>query len=87
MANGYLFLVKKERDKRSSFKSNGIILNLICHGPRMITRGYFITFYSQKISILLAFISTSEKNTNDIPPDKVALYEKKKKNVFYKLIV
>lgn len=27
--------------------------------------------------ILLVFISTSEKTTNDIPPDKAALYEKK----------
>lgn len=38
------------------------------------------------MSILLVFISTSEKTTNDIPPDKVALYKKKKK-VFYKLII
>lgn len=37
------------------------------------------------MSILLVFISTSEKTTNDIPPDKVALYKKKK--VFYKLII
>lgn len=43
------------------------------------------------MSILLVFISISEKNTNNIPPDKVALYEKNPKptlkNVFYKLIV
>lgn len=40
------------------------------------------------MSTLLVFISTCEKTTSDIPPDKVALYEKKKiKNVFYKLII
>lgn len=39
------------------------------------------------MSILLVFTSTSEKTSNDIPPDKVAFYKKKEKNVFYKLII
>lgn len=37
--------------------------------------GCFITFNLQQMSILSVFILTSEKNTNDIPPDKVALYK------------